>query len=487
MIYIYCDSMYNLSCNWLHNERGVKLKKGCLLTVVFLLPVLCSCSNESEEITAATASTPMTTAVNDNNNYSEPEQEETEIYQGQGNWQSGLFELPATMYNNDLAMIGAEMSEAAERDSDNDILHLLSGYRLYACESYNYGGSAAFVIGQDNLYIDGRETTVLIIVARGTRTPQEALGDVAKGGEQSFLGHTIWDNVYDFEEKIWEGLNSYIEQYPAIKTVTDLKILVTGHSLGGAAANAVGARITDGVGKGEWWSDKVTRDDIYVYTFGAIKVLAMENNVSAGYENIHNIYNYYDSYGPNGNQRITNASSLNAKFGHTELYYLKYEEDSITIPGVSSCNSHLMGNYMEALNNEKKSTGFIELACEKELTVNNDPEDGEINDAAATEDVELNGQGAVSDSFSIEGKWKSVGAYGFGQAQPGAIVIFDGTHCNFYSPSDTYALYQEDGGWRLDCTDFLFANTVSFTVEIIDNDNINVYYGSDATELKRVN
>ena len=77
-------------------------------------------------------------------------------------------------------------------------------------------------------------------------------------------------------------------------------------------------------------------------------------------------------------------------------------------------------------------------------------------------------------------------SYGFGQAQPGAIVAFDEIHCNFYSPSDTYALYQEDGKWRLDCTDFLFANTVSFTVEIIDNNNIDIYYGTNVTELRRV-
>ena len=36
------------------------------------------------------------------------------------------------------------------------------------------------------------------------------------------------------------------------------------------------------------------------------------------------------------------------------------------------------------------------------------------------------------DDFYIEGKWKSVGSYGFGQAQPGSIVIFNGTNCNFF-------------------------------------------------------
>lgn len=92
---------------------------------------------------------------------------------------------------------------------------------------------------------------------------------------------------------------------------------------------------------------------------------------------------------------------------------------------------------------------------------------------------------ATFDTFSIVGSWRSTGNYGFGQAQPGATISFDGTHCNFFSPYDTYAFYQENGQWKLDCTSFLFAETLSFRVEIIDWDSINVYYGSNCTELKR--
>lgn len=89
-------------------------------------------------------------------------------------------------------------------------------------------------------------------------------------------------------------------------------------------------------------------------------------------------------------------------------------------------------------------------------------------------------------SFSIEGKWKNVGSYTLGQVQEGAIVVFDGEHCNVVSPADTYAFYEEDGTYRLDCTTVGFADTLSFVVEIIDNDNIRLYQGSDYLELKRV-
>jgi hypothetical protein len=91
----------------------------------------------------------------------------------------------------------------------------------------------------------------------------------------------------------------------------------------------------------------------------------------------------------------------------------------------------------------------------------------------------------ISD-FAIEGKWKSVGDHGFGQAQPGAIVVFDGVNCNFYSPQDTYAFYEDGGGYRLDVTSLLFAENLSFAVKLIDRDQIEIDYGWDVTSLKRL-
>ena len=88
--------------------------------------------------------------------------------------------------------------------------------------------------------------------------------------------------------------------------------------------------------------------------------------------------------------------------------------------------------------------------------------------------------------FSIEGKWKSVGSYGFGQAQPGATVIFDSNHCNFYSPRDTYSFFKDGDTYRLETTSSLTTDTLTFTVQVIDNDHINVIYNDKITELERV-
>ncbi|MBR6334711.1 MAG: hypothetical protein IKR90_01010 [Clostridia bacterium] len=89
--------------------------------------------------------------------------------------------------------------------------------------------------------------------------------------------------------------------------------------------------------------------------------------------------------------------------------------------------------------------------------------------------------------FKIEGKWKNIGNTSCAQMQVGSITSFDGTHCNVYSPSDTYAFYEQNGEYRLDCTSFFAGDSMNFTVRIIDNDNIELTYSEDTTvKLQRV-
>ena len=88
--------------------------------------------------------------------------------------------------------------------------------------------------------------------------------------------------------------------------------------------------------------------------------------------------------------------------------------------------------------------------------------------------------------FSIEGKWKNTGSYTFGQVQKGAIVSFDGINCNVYSPKDTYAFYKDGNQYKLECTSLLFSETLTFTVKIVDENHIDIYYGSNCLEMTRI-
>ena len=94
-------------------------------------------------------------------------------------------------------------------------------------------------------------------------------------------------------------------------------------------------------------------------------------------------------------------------------------------------------------------------------------------------------QSVVPSDFVIEGKWKNVGENTFGQASKGAIIVFNGANCNYYSPKDTYAFYRQGDSYVLDCTSLL-GETLSFKVNIIDENNIEITYSSKAVSLTRV-
>jgi len=96
--------------------------------------------------------------------------------------------------------------------------------------------------------------------------------------------------------------------------------------------------------------------------------------------------------------------------------------------------------------------------------------------------------GCFSHEFDIGGTWKSVGAKGWGQAQPGAIVRFGDGEANLYSPRDTYALRKSGDVYNLDVTGLL-GGSFTFTLKVVDDDNIELFLGhvsSPTIVLKRV-
>jgi len=83
-------------------------------------------------------------------------------------------------------------------------------------------------------------------------------------------------------------------------------------------------------------------------------------------------------------------------------------------------------------------------------------------------------------SFSIVGTWQVVGNQGFGQAQPGAIVMFNGTQCNIYSPQDTY-MYSNG---KISGTGLLGGNW-SFLVNYKDDNDIDLVDSTMTISLSR--
>ena len=253
-----------------------------------------------------------------------------------------LFIKSSTIYNNNLANLAADISEEIESDNPNMSRF---GFDKHYPNQIDSSNSYVSYIGSKDISVNNEEYTLLVIVARGTHDGnwEEMKNDFLHGVkvDDNDLGTKVWSNITNFNSKINSNIATFINNNPGTISKKPLKVLITGHSLGGAAANLCGAYCTK---KG---ISSAKKKDIYVYTFGAIDVLSNQTgNITKGYENIHNIYNYYDSFGRNGSLKGLNVSRSGSKFGHTELYKnnsLHNDESGF------SCNNHLMSNYKAAL------------------------------------------------------------------------------------------------------------------------------------------
>lgn len=132
-----------------------------------------------------------------------------------------------------------------------------------------------------------RHTSVLVIIAQGTSSILNNEGIYDKfTGTSNINGYTVFNVVNDFYKNIYNYFDSVIDKKK------NYKILLTGHSLGGAAVNWAAERLIDG------HNDKVKvlkpKEDVYCYTFGAINSIRSSSLIENGYKNIHNIYNNKD-------------------------------------------------------------------------------------------------------------------------------------------------------------------------------------------------
>ncbi len=275
-----------------------------------------------------------------------------------------MFREPSEKPNNDLAMLAGLLSWEAEDYNYEKQSAYRSLYRLIGIDSEDIQNGSlpdtlrvlddqklCHTIAKKQIVLNGKKTNLLFISVRGTESLDEAANDIFTGANKPFMDYTqfkAYDFIYEFEESIWETLVSFCNAHPELKN-SPLKILITGHSLGGAAANLIGARFTHFADDGEWWSDLVEKDDIFVYTFGALDSINSDGTVSKGYENIHNITNYWDTFGPT-NFRTAAGRSRYGKFGHIDLFKTK---KSVFDGGIFV--NHIMETYMEALNNNRIS------------------------------------------------------------------------------------------------------------------------------------
>ena len=254
-------------------------------------------------------------------------------------FKESLFEKSAYEYDNELATLGAMLSCAVEK-SEQDTVDLLQKIGVDGCGLHNIEKNEmfAFAVAHKEMRLNGEDAVVLFVIARGTANPYEAFSD-AMNIKDPFFNYTAYDYAYRFYLRINDGISEYIGKYPDLLD-KPLKVFVTGHSLGGAGANLVAANFT----LYEWWGNYLSNEDVFAYTYGAIDSIDVKTPVVDGYENIHNIYNFYDTFGPNGWPIFTaSGNSGKGKFGHIDQFGHPYTTNPF------SCDNHLIENYLSSI------------------------------------------------------------------------------------------------------------------------------------------
>ena len=263
-------------------------------------------------------------------------------------FKTDYFSEPASNPNKELALLSGILSWAVYHDdgrpSIRDVYSMIGiPSRDYFDNSVEREKDLRFSIAKKTVVIDGVKTNLLLIIARGT--VNEALRDHFTKANSYFQGYKAYDLVYEFQEDIMSQLVSFCDSHNELEH-EPLKVLITGHSLGGAAANLIAARFTQYADGGSWWANVASKEDIFCYTFGSIDSINTDGTVSKGFENIHNITNFFDSYGPNGWPAFVSAAgrSRYGKFGHIDLFYDNRDNGEF-----GKFENHMIGTYLDAV------------------------------------------------------------------------------------------------------------------------------------------
>lgn len=261
-------------------------------------------------------------------------------------FKESLFEKSAYVYDNELATFGAMLCMAAGR-GEQEICQLFYqlGIEDANIENFNYGGENAFSIAHLPIRLNGEEMNLMFIVVRGSVVDREFIGDHFAKANREFLGYMVYDYVEDFEKKVWEAVKEYANGHEDLYD-KPRTFFITGHSLGGATANLITALANNPETGNSWIFMDTDVSRIFTYTYGAIDSIKVDAPVTTGYQNIHNIYNFFDTYGPNGRDTLSAAgNSMYGKFGHMDrfAYRFSWEND------LETSKNHIIDNYLRAI------------------------------------------------------------------------------------------------------------------------------------------
>ena len=167
--------------------------------------------------------------------------------------------------------------------SCGDACDMLPGFKLHTSFSQEVMNNQSNVI----IGIDGN-TTDIIVAFEGTHNPKELIQELTNFDLVDYTPHSIPGAQVDkfFLEAYNSGRDKIIQAVTELYQTAGQRVLVTGHSLGGAIAALAALDIV--------LSKVAPAEDLYLYTIGEPRIgnptwaQAMDEHVTTSYRAIHN-------------------------------------------------------------------------------------------------------------------------------------------------------------------------------------------------------
>lgn len=179
-----------------------------------------------------------------------------------------MFQQDSTEYHNDIAQVAVALSSSAYNGKRQSGYYINSAYRqlgftsdnieIYGYPSENYSFSiASCEVG---------ETTILAVTLKGNSGKKDFYSQINKDFSQPFENSMTNPNYYDFYIQVKNAIDEYISVHDILNSAQNgkLKVLISGHGIGGAGAMLLGAEINSPESV-----LKISQKDVFVYTFGS--------------------------------------------------------------------------------------------------------------------------------------------------------------------------------------------------------------------------
>ena len=194
------------------------------------------------------------------------------------NWGWDLFQLPTYQYHHQLAALGMVLSAATEEDTSDRAENLYNYLGFEHVKSENYGSNFNFIT-MDGQFYPG------VVFACHKENGNYTLAITVRGTNGNEWEDIITDiSVQGFvisARNIYAQFNTFLKENGLSSSILKdkVKIFVTGHSLGGATANALTKILNDEYGL----------ENVFVYTFAAPRPYTVWDA-----EKISNVYNAFN-------------------------------------------------------------------------------------------------------------------------------------------------------------------------------------------------